>query len=41
MGLANEVMVIPAGGIVNNGEPPDQIVEGDLELGAVQMTSRV
>ena len=41
MCFTDEVTVRLASGLVNSGEPPDQIMEGDLELGAVQMTNRV
>ena len=40
LSFTSEVMVRPASGSVSSGEPPDQIMEGDLGLGAVQMTSR-
>ncbi|RMX59439.1 hypothetical protein pdam_00013046 [Pocillopora damicornis] len=40
LSFTDEDTVRLASGIVKRGEPPDQIMEGDVELGAVQMTSR-
>ena len=40
LSFTDEDTVRLASGIVKSGEPPDQIMEGDVELGAVQMTSR-
>ena len=40
LSFTSEVMVRPASGSVNSGEPPDQMREGDLGLGAEQMTTR-
>ena len=40
LSFTDEDTVRLASGIVKSGELPDQIMEGDVELGAVQMTSR-
>ncbi|CAH3157764.1 unnamed protein product [Pocillopora meandrina] len=40
LSFTDEDTVKLASSIVKSGEPPDQIMEGDVELGALQMTSR-